>query len=107
MPLRMTAELDVVRVVVVDDDEEDYLLTSDLFAKLEGSRHELSWIPDYGSALRSAGEQEYDVWLVDYRLGPDDGIQLVRELVATGYDMPIIVLTGRGDHVVDVEAARA
>ena len=49
----------------------------------------------------------YDVCLVDYRLGPEDGIALVRELLANGFDTPIIVLTGLGDRAVDIEATSA
>ncbi|HEY4348750.1 MAG TPA: response regulator [Gaiellaceae bacterium] len=94
-------------MLLVDDDEEDYLITKDLLGRIEGARHDLSWVDDYGSALRASAETEYDIWLVDYRLGPDDGIELVRELIAGGHDQPAIVLTGQGDRDVDVKAANA
>jgi signal transduction histidine kinase len=44
---------------------------------------------------------------VDYRLGADNGVELVRELVADGCETPMIVLTGQGDYNVDLEAAAA
>src|ERR1043165_9453090 len=96
-----------IGVLLVDDDDEDYLLTTDLLSKLDGVQYQLHRVVDYQSALKASEEGLYDVCLVDYRLGPDDGIELVRELIANGHDMPIIVLTGQGDHDVDVEAARA
>ena len=96
-----------VLVLLVEDDEEDYLLTKDLLSRLDGVRHEIHWVSDYGSALSAAHEGDHDVYLVDYRLGADDGIELVRELVAAHHDVPVIVLTGQGNHEVDVEAARA
>ena len=94
-------------VLLVDDDEEDYLLTKDLLPRSEEVRHELHWVPDYQQALSACRKDAYDVCLIDYRLGPNDGIELVRELIAEGHDMPMIVLTGQGDHAVDIEAARA
>ena len=96
-----------VRVLVVDDDEDDYALTRDLFRQAAGIRHELAWAPDYGTALAAARAGEHDVWLIDYRLGAADGIALVRELIEAGYDTPIIVLTGQGDQRVEFEAALA
>ncbi len=103
----MSAQPDPIRVVLVDDDEDDYLFTKDLLARIEGVRHELAWVDSYDSARQASTEADYDVWLVDYRIGPDDGIQLVRDLIADGHDEPVIILTGQGDREVDVEAASA
>jgi len=96
-----------LEVLLVEDDEEDYLLTKDVFAQIDGERHALHWVSDARAALRAIEEREFDVCLVDYRLGPDDGIELVRELIAAGHDLPVIVMTGQGDRDVDVEAAKA
>jgi signal transduction histidine kinase len=96
-----------ISVLLVEDDDEDYLLTRDLLARLPGPRYDVHRSEDSASALVAVTEGEYDVCLVDYRLGPDNGVELVRELVASGYDVPIIILTGQGDRDVDVEAASA
>jgi signal transduction histidine kinase len=98
---------DQINVLLVDDDDEDYLLTTDLLSRLDGVRYECHRASNSQAALSAAKEQDYDVCFVDYRLGPDNGIELVRELIANGQDMPIIVLTGQGDHDVDVEATQA
>ena len=103
----MMSKDDIVEVLLVEDDEEDYLLTQDVFGKIEGTRYELHWVCDCRSALAAVQDRDFDVCLVDYRLGPEDGIQLVRDLVADGHDLPVIVMTGQGDRDVDVEAARA
>jgi signal transduction histidine kinase len=94
-------------VLLVDDDDEDYLLTRDMVAKFDGVRHELDRVADGQSALQACRTTRYDVCLIDYRLGAENGIQLVRDLIADGHDMPMIVLTGQGDHDVDIEAAEA
>jgi two-component system cell cycle sensor histidine kinase/response regulator CckA len=96
-----------INVLLVEDDDEDYLLTRELFARLPGPRYTVHRSEDSASALAAVSEGEYDVCLVDYRLGPDNGVELVRALVASGCDVPIIVLTGQGDRDVDVEAASA
>jgi signal transduction histidine kinase len=95
-----------IAVLLVEDDDEDYLLTRDLFAKLD-VHYDIHRVADYRSALEAASEGAFGVGLVDYRLGPDNGIDLVREIVERGDDLPMIVLTGQGDHAVDVEAAKA
>jgi signal transduction histidine kinase len=103
----MSAAADRIAVLLVDDDEEDYILTRDIIARVDGAKHDLRWVADHDSALQACHEQVYDVCLVDYRLGPHDGIELVRDLIASGCEMPIIVLTGQGDRDVDIEAALA
>ena len=98
---------DQLVVLLVEDDEEDYVLTKDLLTGMEGAKHELRWVTDCRSALEAAEAGDVDVCLVDYRLGAEDGIELVRDLVSNGRDMPVIVLTGDTDRVVDVEATEA
>ncbi|MDX6618105.1 MAG: two-component system, cell cycle sensor histidine kinase and response regulator CckA [Gaiellales bacterium] len=96
-----------VAVLLVDDDEEDALLTQDLLVQIDGTRYRSDWVGRYSDALAAVAQTSYDVCLVDYRLGPEDGIALVRELVANGFDTPIIVLTGLGDRAVDIQATSA
>jgi signal transduction histidine kinase len=96
-----------VTVLLVDDDEEDAFLTQDLLEQIDGTDYEPHWVSGYAEALVAVKEATYDVCLVDYRLGAEDGIALVRELVTSGFDTPILVLTGLGDRAVDIEATRA
>jgi signal transduction histidine kinase len=96
-----------IRVLIVDDDDEDYLLTKDLLSGLADVRYEFDHASDYQAALDACHLGHFEICLVDYRLGARNGIELVRELIAEGNDMPIVVLTGQDDHNVDVEAAAA
>ncbi len=96
------------RVLLVEDDEEDYEFTKDLFAELGTATHQLVWVRDYRTALEAGRRENYDVCLVDYRLGgAEDGVELARQLIADGHRMPVILLTGQNDREVDDEAARA
>jgi signal transduction histidine kinase len=96
-----------IDVLLVEDDEEDYLLTKDLLTSIDGTRMDVHWAADGRSALEAVRETAFDVCLVDYRLGVEDGIGLLREFVASGCDMPVIVLTGHSDRAVDIEATEA
>ena len=96
-----------LRVLVADDDEDDYILTRDL---LLGSRREkvhLDWAPTYREALQAIERNEHDVYLFDYRLGEGDGLELLRQALARGCKAPIILLTGDDDWETDVQAMKA
>jgi response regulator RpfG family c-di-GMP phosphodiesterase len=99
--------LPAARILLIEDDEDDYELTRELLADLPGARLELSWARDYQRGIQEARTGRYDVCLVDYRLGAEDGIALVRELVGGGYSMPVILLTGHDDREVDERASAA
>ena len=95
-----------IRVLLVEDDEEDYLLTGKLLRDDGRAKFEVKWARSYGAALEEL-KTPYDVCLVDYRLGADNGLALIERAIADGFLGPMIVLTGRGDHDVDVEAMNA
>jgi len=96
-----------VRVLLVDDDRDDYLLTRELFAGMDTRRYEMDWVPDYHSALKSIERNEHDVYLLDYRTGGTDGLELLREAVAKSSKEPAILLAGQGEHALDVDALQA
>jgi PAS domain S-box-containing protein len=98
---------ELVRVFLVDDDEDDYVLTRDMLAEAEGGRFGLEWVDTYEAALEAMEQAQHDVCLVDYRLGERDGVELLRAAIASGCRAPLIILTGRGDHAVDVAAMKA
>ncbi len=96
-----------VKVLLVDDDEDDYVLTRDLFSEIEGDRFEIEWLCSYDAAMDAILLKQHDVYLFDYRLGERNGLELLREAVAKGCSAPIILLTGQGDREVDLEAMKA
>lgn len=98
---------DLVRILLVDDDEEDFRLTPDLLSEIEGTEYKLEWEPDYPAALELASGDAHDVYLVDYDLGLHSGLDLLEEAMAQGCTAPMIVLTGMGDRSVDNAAMMA
>ncbi len=95
------------RVLLIDDDEDDYLLTKSMLNELQSRKVELDWAPTYEDGYRQLWVRNYDAVLVDYDLGPRTGIELIRELVAQDYSAPLILYTCRGSYEVDVEAMQA
>ncbi len=98
-------EFGPLRVLLVEDDEDDYVLIRDLLAEIEGL--DLEWVDGYEEALGALGRVAYDVCLVDYRLGERSGLALMKEAASRGHTVPMILLTGLGDRNVDLEAMRA
>lgn len=101
------ADSKTIRVLVADDDEEDYILTQDLLLGSRSQRVHLDWAPTYAEALRAIERNEHDVYLFDYRLGEGDGLELLRQALARGCKAPIILLTGDDDWETDNQAMKA
>lgn len=95
------------KILLVEDDEDDYILTRDLLYETQTQRCSLEWVRAYQPALEKLTSNAYDVALVDYFLGEKNGLELIREAVGAGCDLPLILLTGRGNYQVDIQAMQA
>ena len=92
-----------IRILLVDDDEDDYILTRDYFTDLGESRFELEWASTYEAGLAAIKNKQHHVYLLDYRLGERDGLELLQRAVALGISAPIILLTSQGDRDLDLQ----
>jgi diguanylate cyclase (GGDEF)-like protein/PAS domain S-box-containing protein len=101
----MHAQTEPTSVLLVEDDEDDYMITREMLAQQERTRFELEWCSTYDDALRTIREQRHDVYLVDYRLGERTGLDLLRESFASRPSAPVIVLTGQSDYEIDLAAS--
>ncbi|MDX6612124.1 MAG: two-component system, sensor histidine kinase and response regulator [Blastocatellia bacterium] len=98
---------EMIKVLLIEDDEDDYVLTRDLLSEVRNGEYSLDWAPSYAEGLKIARCGEHHVCLVDYRLGELSGVQLIREAREFGLTTPMILLTGQGNHDIDVEAIEA
>src|ERR1700730_8092942 len=96
-----------IKVLLIEDDEDDYILTRELLSEVKVGKYTLDWAPSYEEGLRVAGRGEHHVCLVDYRLGERSGVQLIREARDSRLTTPMILLTGQGNHELDLEAMQA
>jgi DNA-binding NarL/FixJ family response regulator len=84
-----------LRVLVADDDA---LVADGLALQLEGLGHEVVGVAKDGrEALAAALALDPDVLLLDIRMPGVDGLQVCRDLMAER-PLPIIMVTGYGDH---------
>jgi signal transduction histidine kinase len=95
-----------LRVLLVDDDEEEFVLTEDLLTRASNT-YDLQWIGNIEDGLVEAARREHDVYLVDYRLGKGDGIDFIRQAHSLGCEGPFILMTGQGEAETDLIALRA
>ncbi|HEV2786155.1 MAG TPA: EAL domain-containing protein [Solirubrobacteraceae bacterium] len=104
----MTAARDgeqTMSVLLVEDDEDDVLLTRGLLHSIEGRRFDVDWARTLDDVIAHLERTTHDAYLVDYRLGAHTGLDVARAILARQRHIPVIMLTGMLDHDVDVRAA--
>ena len=93
-----------LKVLLVEDDEDDYLITRGMLDLQDRAQFDLEWCSGYTEALAAIRAQRHDVYLIDYHLGEHTGLDLVRAAFASAPSVPVIMLTGRSDYEIDLEA---
>jgi two-component system cell cycle sensor histidine kinase/response regulator CckA len=96
-----------IKVLVVDDDEDDFIIARDLISQIRDRHYQVEWVNNYAAGLEAVRRREHHICLLDFRLGELTGLDLLRQARQSGCRQPMILLTGQGDHEVDVEAMNA
>ncbi|MFW6206635.1 MAG: PAS domain S-box protein [Gemmatimonadota bacterium] len=96
-----------IRVLLVDDDQGDFEMTRAMMAEIETRRIDLDWVSTFEEGLDALEQNAHDVYLVDYYLEDHTGMDLLREARKRALHAPLIMLTGRGNREVDLEAMKA
>ncbi len=69
-----------IKIMLIEDNHTDYLLTSKVFASLSiDSSLELDWCKNYEDGLQAIEAHSHDIYFVDYSLGTRNGLDLVQE----------------------------
>lgn len=92
------------RILIVDDDEDDFIITSDYIKSIPGNSFTINWCSSYNDGVKKLLEGGYDLFFVDYRLGVKSGVDFLKEARENNCDNPIILLTGKGNYAVDLQA---
>ncbi len=84
---------------MVDDDREDYLITKGLYIDAGRDPSLFEWVDNAADAHEQIRTNNYDVVLLDYRLGGGErnGFEILREAIADGIHSSFIFLTGNQD----------
>ncbi len=103
----MATKIAHTTVLLIEDDEEDYILLQRLLAKVPHQRYRVLWEQRPERGLAHMQRDDHDICLVDYRLGAASGIEVLKEARQQGYARPIIMLTGAGEGNIDIQALHA
>ncbi len=95
---------ETLRVLLIEDDEDDYYILKHKLAETQDLAYELQWEDTFDAGVKSMMLQQHDVYLVDYNLGEHTGLEFVCEAVRMDCKAPVIVMTGQGGHAVDIAA---
>jgi len=99
-------DLDRIRVLIVDDDEDDFFLTSDYLNDIKGKEFEIEWAKNFDEAVEKLVSCDYAICFFDFLLGAKTGLDLLKKAIQEDCKSPIILLTGKGDQKIDMEAMR-
>ncbi|AKQ45096.1 histidine kinase [Rufibacter radiotolerans] len=98
---------DRIRILLIDDDEDDFVITRDIIQDIPGRNYAIEWAPSFEEGLNLIRQKIHDVYLVDFFLGAHDGLELITRAVEEGTTAPLILLTGQTDRETDEKAMRA
>src|SRR3954469_4704891 len=90
-----------LKVLIIDDDEDDYFITSQYLQEIHSMHITTSWSYNIRDAQEKLLSNDFDLYFLDYRLGARTGLDLMREAISGGTYKPIVLLTGKGTPEID------
>lgn len=96
-----------IRTLIIEDDEDDYLLTTDVLSDIEGTSYDVVWFSEAHDPESIFQSGEFDVALVDFQIGEWSGVDLIERAKSLGFQAPLILLTGLQEREVDIAATQA
>ncbi len=96
-----------IHIVLIEDDEDDFLLLQKALAKIHQSSYVLTWIRTCSEIEPYLTDPSIAIFLVDYRLGEHTGLEIIRDAQKQGNTKPFILLTGVGNEELGIQALRS
>ena len=95
-----------ISLLLVDDDEDDFYLTSDYLRAIPNMEFEITWAKSFNEAVVHLEDCHFQLCFFDFLLGAKTGLDLLRIALQKNINCPIVLLTGKGDKQTDIEAMR-
>jgi PAS domain S-box-containing protein len=95
---------ETIRILMIDDEQGDFLVTKGILSQIDVWEISLDWAPTFADGKVAIETGEHDLYLLDYVLDERTGLDMLGELGRFGLRSPVIMLTGKGNFSVDVEA---
>src|ERR1035437_7562651 len=89
-------------ILIVDDDEDDFIITGEYIKSIPGNTFKIEWCKNYNDGLKHLLSRTHDLYFVDYRLGAKSGVDFLKEAQRHNCEEPIVLLTGKGNYDVDI-----
>jgi len=98
-----------MKILIVDDNPADYNLFKRTLVKGFSESDEVNCfhVEDPQDVKNALSEQQFDCIILDYLLGIITGLEVLAEIRSVDKTIPIIMLTGKGDETVAVEALQS
>lgn len=95
-----------INLLIVDDDEDDFFLTSDYLRAIPTMEFEITWAKSFNEASVHLENCHFNLCFFDFLLGAKTGLDLLKVALQKNVNCPIVLLTGKGDNQIDIEAMR-
>ncbi len=91
----------IINLLFIEDDAADFMLAEQVFNKIPGDKkYNIEWQKTYEDGLSAIQEKRHDIYIVDYTLGHNNGLELITKANEMGFDGPFILLTGMDSHYI-------
>jgi DNA-binding NtrC family response regulator len=96
-----------LNLLLVDDDEDDYMITRAKLRQIAGLDYEIHWVTTYEEAVAALARGGYTLCITDYNLQRSKtGLDLVDEMTQKNCPVPFIVLTGQATLALCIDAGK-
>jgi PAS domain S-box-containing protein len=96
-----------IKILLIEDDEDDAFLVQEFLSDVKNFVCVLDWEPNPERGKQKILEGTYDLFLIDFYLGKSTGLSIIDFIQANQILTPAILLTGRNDAQIDVDASMA
>lgn len=96
-----------LKILIVEDCQHDYRFTVKIMADIPHYQFDIDWSRCADDAITAVESTNYDVCLLDYRIGADNGLEVLSRIAGGNADIPVIFITGMSNHDIDLRAMNA
>ena len=98
---------DLLKILIIDDNPADLNLLRRFFEKIPETTIELNTVISSEEGFKQCNLVKHDIIFVDYLLGNENGIDVIKKFKEIGCKSEYILLTGYGSESVVTDALRA
>lgn len=96
---------DIINILLTEDEPDDIELTRKSLQKLD-CPYRLDHARTGKECLKKLHKKKYQLLLLDYKIPDKDGLAVIKEIRSRGFDLPIVMVTGKGSENVAAESIK-